>query len=109
MKKVEEGRLLRVFVGENHRFKGMPLFEAIIHKAKDAGLGGTTILKGIEGFGSHGKIHTIRVLRVAEDMPIVIEIVDTPEKIDSFLPLLDEMMQEGIVTIEDVKVIRYSQ
>lgn len=108
VKKVEEGKRLRIFVGENHRYKGVPLFEAIIQKAREQGLAGTTILKGVESFGSHHKIHTSKVLRLAEDMPMVIEIVDTPEKIDAFLPSLDEMMEEGTVTISDVKMIRYS-
>ncbi len=108
MKKVEEGRRLRIFVGENHRYKGKPLFEAIIQKAREQGLAGATILKGVESFGRHHKIHTTKVLRLAEDMPMVIEIVDSPDKVDAFLPCLDEMMEEGIVTVSDVKIIRYS-
>jgi PII-like signaling protein len=106
-KTVEEAKLLRVFVGENHRYHGLPLFEAIIQKAREKGLAGATVLKGVEGYGMHRKIHTHRLLELAEEMPIVIEIVDTPEKIESFLPLLDEMVKEGAVTLEDVRLIRY--
>lgn len=108
MKKIEDGKRLRIFVGENHRYKGVPLFEAIIKKAREQGLAGATIVKGVESFGSHHQIHTTKVLRLAEDMPMVIEIVDSPAKIDAFLPCLDEMMEEGTVTISDVKVIKYS-
>lgn len=106
-KTVEQGRLLRIFVGENHRHHGIPLFEAIIQKAREKGLAGATILKAVEGYGIHKKIHTHRLLELAEEMPIIVEIVDTPEKIESFLPLLDEMIKEGTVTLEDVKLIRY--
>lgn len=109
MKKVEDGKRLSIFVGENHRHKGKPLFEAIIQKALEQGLAGATIIKGIESFGSHHEIHTGKVLRLAEDMPLVIEIVDSSEKIDAFLPCLDEIMEEGTVTVSDVKVIRYSK
>jgi len=108
MKKVEEGKRLSIFVGENHRHKGMPLFEAIIQKAREQGLAGATIIKGVESFGRHHEIHTARVLRLAEDMPMVIEIVDSREKIDACLPCLDDMVEEGTVTISDVKVIKYS-
>lgn len=99
--------MLRVFVGENHRYHGLPLFEAIIQKAREKGLAGATVLKGVEGYGIHKRIHTHRLLELAEEMPIVIEIVDTPEKVESFLPLLDEMINEGAVTLEDVRLIRY--
>ncbi len=108
MKQIEDGRRLKIFVGENHRHKGVPLFEAIIRKAMEQGLAGATIIKGVESFGHHHEIHTAKILRLAEDMPIVIEIVDSREKIDAFLPCLDEMIQEGTITISDVKVIKYS-
>jgi PII-like signaling protein len=106
-KTVKEGRLLRIFVGENHRHHGLPLFEAIIQKAREKGLAGATVLKGAEGYGVHKKIHTHKLLELAEEMPIIIEIVDVAEKIESFLPLLDEMIKEGTVTLEEVKLIRY--
>lgn len=108
MKKVEDGKRLSIFVGENHHHKGVPLFEAIIRKAREQGMSGATIIKGVESFGCHHKIHTTKVLGLAEDMPMVIEIVDSHEKIDAFLPCLDEMMEEGTVTVSDVKIIRYS-
>lgn len=107
-KTAEEGRLLRIFVGENHRHHGIPLFEAIIQKAREKGLAGATILKAIEGYGIHKKIHTHRLLEITGGMPIIIEIVDAPEKIESFLPLLDEIIKEGTITLEDVKLIRYA-
>ncbi len=108
MKQIEDGRRLKIFVGENHRHKGVPLFEAIIRKAIEQGLAGATIIKGVESFGRHHEIHTTKILRLAEDMPMVIEIVDSRERIDAFLPCLDEMIQEGTITISDVKVIKYS-
>ncbi len=108
MKKVEDGRRLSIFVGEDHRYKGQPLYEAIVRKAMEQGLAGATVLKGVESFGSHHKMHTTRLLRLAEDLPMVVEIIDTREKINAFLPCLDEMMEEGTVTVSDVKVIRYS-
>ncbi len=108
MKQIEDGKRLKIFVGENHRHKGVPLFEAIIRKAIEQGLAGATIIKGVESFGRHHEIHTTKILRLAEDMPMVIEIVDSRERIDAFLPCLDEMIQEGTITISDVKVIKYS-
>ncbi len=108
MKQIEDGRRLKIFVGENHRYKGVPLFEAIIRKAIEQGLAGATIIKGVESFGRHHEIHTTKILRLAEDMPMVIEIVDSRERIDAFLPCLDEMIKEGTITISDVKVIKYS-
>ncbi len=109
MKKIEDGRRLSIFIGEDHRYKGMPLYEAVIQKAVEQGLAGATVLKGVESFGSHHKVHTTRILRAAEDLPIVIEIIDSREKIEIFLTCLDEMMEEGTVTVvSDVKVIKYS-
>ncbi len=106
-KTVEKGKLLRIFIGENHRYHGLPLFEAIIQKARERGLAGTTVLRGVEGYGIHKKIHTKRLLELAQEMPVVIEIVDSPEKIGNFLPLLDEMIREGAVILGDVELIRY--
>lgn len=107
MKTHEKGMLLRIFIDESDRCKGMPLFEAIIQRARDKGLTGATILKGVEGFGVHGQIHTAKILRLSENLPIVIEIVDIKEKIEPFLTILDEIIQEGVVTIEDVNIIKY--
>jgi PII-like signaling protein len=102
-----EAVLLRIFIGENDRIKGRPLFEAIVLKAREAGLAGATVLRGPMSFGKSSRLHTAKVLRLSEDLPIVIEIVDTQEKIDAFLPMLDPMMGSGLVTLERVQVLQY--
>ena len=107
MKISEDGQLLRIFIGESDSWHGKPLFEAIILKARETGLAGATMLRGLMGFGAASRIHTARILRLSEDLPIVIEIVDSQEKIDAFLPVIDEMMQDGLVTIEKARVIQY--
>ena len=107
MKLEGEGKLLRIFIGESDRWQGQPLFEAIVRKVREAGGAGATVLRGIEGFGAHSRIHTARILRLSEDLPIVIEVVDTAEKIDALLPALDAMIEDGLVTIETVQVLRY--
>lgn len=107
MKLEGEGKLLRIFVGESDRWEGQPLFEAIVRKVREAGGAGATVLRGIEGFGAHSRIHTARILRLSEDLPIVIEVVDTAARIDALLPLLDEMIEDGLVTIETVRILRY--
>jgi hypothetical protein len=107
MKLEGEGKLLRIFIGEGDRWQGQPLFEAIVRKVRESGGAGATVLRGIEGFGAHSRIHTARILRLSEDLPIVVEIVDTAEKIDALLPALDEMIEDGLVTIETVQILRY--
>lgn len=107
MKLEGDGKLLRIFVGESDRWQGQPLFEAIVRKVREAGGAGATVLRGIEGFGAHSRIHTARILRLSEDLPIVIEIVDTAERVDALLPVLDEMIEDGLVTVENVRVLRY--
>jgi hypothetical protein len=102
-----EGKLVRVFVGESDRWEGAPLYEAIVRRVREAGLAGATVLRGIEGFGAHSRIHTARILRLSEDLPIVIEIVDRAERIDTILPVLDEMIEEGLITIEPVQIVKY--
>ena len=102
-----EAVLLRIFVGEDDRTKGRPLYEAIVLKAREAGLAGATVLRGPMSFGKSSRLHTAKVLRLSEDLPIVIEIVDTQEKIDAFLPMLDPMMGSGLVTLERVQVLQY--
>ena len=102
-----EAVLLRIFVGEDDRIKGRPLYEAIVLKAREAGLAGATVLRGRMSFGKSSTLHTAKVLRLSEDLPIVIEIVDTQEKIDAFLPVLDPMMGSGLVTLERVQVLQY--
>ena len=107
MKLEGEGVLVRIFVGESDRFEGMPLYDALVQKAREMGLAGATVYRGFEGYGAHNLVHTARVLRLSEDLPMVVEIVDRKEKIDSFLPLLDRMVPEGMVTLEKVQVILY--
>lgn len=107
MKLAGEGLLVRIFIGESDRWEGMPLYEAIVQKARERGLAGATVLRGVEGFGAHNLIHTTRILRLAEDLPMVLEIVDQREKIEGFLPELDAMIAEGLVTLEPVQVILY--
>ena len=102
-----EGKLIRIFIGESDRWEGQPLYEAIVRRVREAGLAGATVLRGIEGYGAHSRIHTSRILRLSEDLPVVIEIVDRAERIDEVLPLLDEMISEGLITIEKVQVLKY--
>lgn len=107
MKLEGEGILVRIFVGDSDRFEGMPLYEAVVQKAREKGLAGATVFRGFEGFGAHSQVHTARILRLSEDLPILVEIVDRKEKIDAFLPELDAMITEGLVTMEKVQVIFY--
>ncbi|MFQ5462437.1 MAG: DUF190 domain-containing protein [Phycisphaerae bacterium] len=107
MKIPEQGCLLRIFIGESDKWQGKPLYEAIVLKARELHLAGATVLRGPMGFGAHSRLHTARILRLSEDLPVVIEIVDAKEKIDNLMPHIDEMVQEGLVTQEKVHVIRY--
>jgi PII-like signaling protein len=102
-----DGKLLRIFIGESDRAEGHPSYETIVKLARSEGLAGTTVLRGIEGFGRSSRIHTARILRLSEDLPIVIEIVDAAEKIDAFLPKLDPLVRGGMVTLERVEVLVY--
>ena len=103
----EDGHLLRIFIGENDKHEGKPLYEWLVLKAREAGLAGATVLRGIEGFGAHSRLHTAKILRLSEDLPIVIEIVDAREKIDAFLPVIDHAIAEGLATVESVQVRFY--
>ena len=103
----KESVLLRIFIGENDRHNHQPLYEAIVLKAREAHLAGATVLRGPMGFGKSSRLHTAKILRLSTDLPIVIEIVDSQEKIQAFLPALDEMMAGGLLTLENVKVIDY--
>jgi hypothetical protein len=107
MKIPEEGYLLRVFIGESDHWHGKPLYEAIVLKARELHLAGATVLRGPMGFGAHSRLHTTKVLRLSEDLPMVIEIVDSKAKIDELLPHIDAMVGEGLVTLEKVQVIKY--
>jgi uncharacterized protein len=103
----EDAVLLRVFIGESDRYQHRPLYEAIVLKARELQLAGATVLRGPMGFGKSSHLHTAKILRLSMDLPIVVEIVDSEEKINAFLPVLDEMMGGGLVTLERAKVIRY--
>jgi uncharacterized protein len=107
MKIEGEGKLLRIFIGESDRWHGRPLYQAIVERVREEGLAGATVLRGIEGFGADSRLHTARLLRLSEDLPVVIEIVDSAERIEAILPALDEMVGEGMVTVERVDVIAY--
>ncbi len=103
----EDALLLRIFLGESDRWQHQPLYEAIVMKARELHLAGATVLRGPMGFGAASRIHTAKILRLSIDLPLVIEIVDTEEKVQAFLPVLKEMMGGGLVTLEKVKVIHY--
>jgi len=107
MKAYQEAALLRIFFGEKDRFQGQPLATAIVAAAREASLAGATVLRGIMGFGAESHLHSAKILRLSEDLPLVIEIVDQEDKIHAFLPQLDGMMQEGMITLEKVKVWAY--
>jgi len=103
----EEGYLLRVFIGESDKVGHRPLYEEIVLKAREAGLAGATVLRGVMGFGKNSILHTAKILRLSEDLPMIVEIVDSLEKVEAFVPTLDEMIKDGLVTIEKVRVIHY--
>ncbi len=102
-----DGKLLRIFIGENDRYEGQPLFEWIVRQARERGLAGATVLRGLEGYGAHSRLHTAKILRLSSDLPIVVEIVDTEEKIEAFLPVIDAAIGEGLATLERVEVRFY--
>ena len=103
----QDAALLRIYFGEDDKAGNLPLHEAIVLKAREMHLGGATVFRGQSGFGHSSRIHTTKLLRLSQDLPIVVEIVDSQEKIDAFLPLLDKMMTSGLITIEKVRVLQY--
>ena len=107
MKIEGEGQLLRIFVGESDRHEGQPLHEAIVRHAREAGIAGATVLRGLLGYGAHSRLHTASILRLSSDLPIIIEIVDKAERIQALLPQLDAMVGEGLITLEKVHIIAY--
>lgn len=109
MKLMEEGLLLRIFIGESDTYQGKPLYEQIVHQAKLLNLAGATVLRGIMGFGANSRVHTTKFLRLSEDMPLVIEIIDSKPYIDLLMPFLDEAVKEGLITLEKVQIIRYGE
>src|SRR5215467_7005271 len=102
-----EATLLRIFLGESDRWKHQPLYEAIVLKAREQHLAGATVLRGPMGYGASSRLHTAKILRLSEDLPLVIEIVDSEEKINKFLPTLDGIMTSGLITLEKVQVLQY--
>ena len=103
----KDGHLLRIFVGESDRHENQPLHEWIVRRAREQGLAGATVLRGIEGYGAGSHLHTAKILRLSSDLPIVIEIVDTREKIEAFLPVVDGAIEEGLATLERVEIRFY--
>ncbi|MBL0731474.1 MAG: DUF190 domain-containing protein [Desulfosarcina sp.] len=107
MKIPSEGQLLRIFIGESNKYKGKPLYEWLVIKAKEHGLAGATVLRGIMGFGANSRVHTSKILRLSLDLPIIVEIVDTHEKISDFLAYIDSAIEEGLVTLEKADIQFY--
>jgi PII-like signaling protein len=103
----EEGSLLRIFIGESDKHERMPLYEWIVRKAREQGLAGATVVRGLEGYGAHSRVHTAKILRLSTDLPIVVEIVDTLERIEAFLPIIDNAITEGLATLERVQIRFY--
>lgn len=109
MKIPRQALLLRIFIGENHQYKGRPLYEAIVLKAREMHLAGATVLRGPLGYGKSSRLHTAKILRLSEDLPLIIEIVDAEDKINGFVAVLSEMMDSGLVTLEKVQVLQYGR
>jgi PII-like signaling protein len=107
MKLMKEAKLLRIFIGEQDRYQGRPLYEVIVERARQQDLAGATVLRGTLGFGANSRIHTAKVLRLSEDLPMVIEIVDEPGRINAFIKDLNGLITEGLVTLEKIEVILY--
>lgn len=107
MKHSEEGVLLRIFVDETDTYEGETLYELIVLRARELNLAGATVIRGIMGFGAHSRIHSAKVLRLSENLPVVIEIVDAEEKVKQIIPFLDKVVTEGLITMEKVNVLKY--
>ena len=107
MKIEGEAQRIRVYIGESDHWHGKPLFAAIVERCRQEGLAGATVLRGIEGYGAHTRIHTARILRLAEDLPVVVDIIDRAERIERLLPILDEMVSEGLITVENIRIVKY--
>ncbi len=103
----EEGYLLRIFIGESNKKDGMPLYEWIVRQAKQEKIAGATVLRGIEGYGAQSHIHTAKILQLSTDLPVIVEIIDTLEKIENFVPLIDAVLTDGLVTMEKVQIRLY--
>ena len=107
MKLPEEGMLLRIFVGESDQYANKALYEQIVLKAREMNLAGATVTRGVMGFGANSRMHSAKLLRLSEDLPLIIEIVDTEENLNKLIPFLDEVVTEGLITLEKVRVIKY--
>ena len=107
MKIEGSAKMVQVFIGESDQWRGQPLYEAIVRRCKQEGMAGVTVTRGIEGFGANSRIHTTHILRLSEDLPVKVEIVDVAERVARFLPILDEMVTEGLVTVQDLHVVKY--
>ncbi|MBZ0271872.1 DUF190 domain-containing protein [bacterium] len=107
MKVEGDGKLLRIFVGEGDRRDGKPVYELLVAAALEHGLAGATVLRGLAGYGAHSRIHTTRVLRLSEDLPVIVEIVDRPDRIQAFLSVVDDLVTEGMIMVENVHIIAY--
>lgn len=103
----EEGQLLRIFIGETNRHGRMPLYEWIVRQARTTGMAGATVVRGIQGFGANSLIHTTKILRLSEDLPVIVEIIDTADKVESFLQSIDHAITEGLVTVEKARIRMY--
>lgn len=102
------GKALRIYIGESDRWGHKPLYQAIVELVRAKGMAGATVTRGIEGFGAHSRLHTARVLRLSEDLPVVVDIVDRPERIDDLLPELEQMVSDGLITVSEVHITKYS-
>lgn len=107
MKIEGQGKLLRIFIGESDRWEGRPLYQAIVRRLREEGFAGATVIRGIEGFGAHSHLHTARILRLSEDLPLLIEVVDSEDRMQQLLPIIEEMIPEGLVTLENVEILAY--
>lgn len=107
MKLSGAGKVLRIFIGESDKYNGRPLHEAVVMKARELNLAGASVFRGIMGYGASSRIHSTKLLRISEDLPVTVEIVDTEENINKILPFLDETVKEGLITMENVNVIKY--
>lgn len=104
---LRKGELLRIYIGQSDKYEGIPLFEWIVKKAHQRGLASATVVRGLEGFSSRGRVHTAKIMRLSSSLPVIIEIVDTPQKIEDFLPIVEEAIHEGLVTIENIRIRLY--
>lgn len=105
---LNKAQLLTIYIGESDHWQGQPLYIAILETLRREGFAGATVLRGVAGFGAHSRIHTAAILRLSEDLPLVIEVVDNPEKIAQAVELVEPMMQEGLVTVQEIRVLRYT-